>query len=272
MESTPPLDRARSGWQSPGIRLRRVTFCHHRTARGDSVAPAERVRRRCPAYARRASEEDVSGSARPTPDRAAPVPATGWQHQGQAPGQRGHHPGARPRRARGRAGRRARQGHAPRPCDLPGRRAAGARGALPDQRRHRGRRGAQGRAAQAPRRHRHDPGQDRGPRHLAAAAARRGRRGLRRRPRPAPPDAQAGRHRRPRGGRAAQARHGRDLVAAPRRAPVGHRAPAGQPVPRARLLRRRAQPRRRRAGWPTGSSSSPSSSPSSTSAAARPPA
>ena len=64
----------------------------------------------------------------------------------------------------------------------------------------------------------------------------------------------------------------RDLVAAPRRAPVGHRPPARQPVPRAGLLGRRAQPGPRPADWPTGSSSSPSSSPSSTSAAGRPPA
>ncbi len=41
-------------------------------------------------------------------------------------------------------------------------------------------RAAARRAAQAARRRRHDPGQDRRPRHLAARAARRGRRGLRR--------------------------------------------------------------------------------------------
>ena len=138
-------------------------------------------------------------------------------------------------------------------CDLPGRRAARARGADPAQGRHRARRGPQGRAAQAPRRHRHDPGQDRRPRHLAAAAARRGRRGLRRRPRPQARDAQAAGIGRPRGGRAAQARRRPRPVARAAVVPaVGHLAPARQPVPRARLLRRRAPtaPRPRRlANW-----------------------
>ena len=156
------------------------------------------------------------------------------------PRQRGHHPGARPRRARGRGRRPARAGDAVGAHEVPGRRAAGARGARPGQGRRDQHRGPPRRAAQAPRRDRDDPGEDRRPRHLAARAARRGRRRLRR-------------------GQVAQARHadGRrrrgapEEVAptepaaasahhrAPGRAAVGRLATAGQPVPRPRLLRRR---------------------------------
>ena len=67
------------------------------------------------------------------------------------------------------------------PHQVPGRRAAGARGTRPGQGRRDLHRGAARRAAQAPRRRRHDPRQDRRPRHLPAGAARRGRRRLRRR-------------------------------------------------------------------------------------------
>ena len=102
-------------------------------------------------------------------------------------------------------------------------------------------RGPARRAAQAARRHRHDPGQDRRPRHLAARAARRGRRGLRRGPalkremltaagvEAAPEEA-----RRPSPTRRLLRRH-----RAPGGAAVGRLPPAGQPVPRPRLLRRR---------------------------------
>ena len=128
-------------------------------------------------------------------------------------------------------------------------------------------RGPARRAAQAPRRDRHDPRQDRRPRHLAARAARRGRRRLRRgqgaasarcsraagveaEPEEAEPEPPSGRA--PPPPSAASCPQSVDLP------------PAGQPVPRPRLLRRRAPQAAAAAGWPAGSCSARCSAPSST--------
>ena len=99
-----------------------------------------------------------------------------------------------------------------------------------------------GRRAQAPRRDRADPRADRRPRHVAARAARRGRRRLRR-----GPVAQAG-HAAGRRDRAGARRgHAPGAAGRPRRprapggAAVGRLAPAGQPLPRPRLLGRQAE-------------------------------
>ena len=95
------------------------------------------------------------------------------------------------------------------------------------------------RAAQAPRRHRDDPGEDRRPGHLAAGAARRGRRRLRRGPVAQAGDAAGPRHRagRRRRSRPPRPRPSRRLQPAGRAA-VGRLAAAGQPLPRPRLLGR----------------------------------
>ena len=65
----------------------------------------------------------------------------------------------------------------------------------------------------------------------------------------------AGRRARARGGRPRRSRGRLRHARAPRRAAVGRRPPAGQPLPRPRLLRRRAAPAAPRAGWPAGSCS-----------------
>ena len=142
------------------------------------------------------------------------------------------------------------------------------------QRRHDQHRGPARRAAQAARRHRHDPGQDRRPRHLAARAARRGRRRLRRGPRP-------------------QARHAASaagLEPAPeerraRREPAAvSAATERRVVPQSVVSRQLAnpflapdfsaagRPRPGRAGSPAGSCSARCSAPSSTPAAGPRPA
>ena len=112
----------------------------------------------------------------------------------------------------------------------------------PGSRPTRPQRGAARRAAQAARRHRDDPGQDRRPRHLAcfallaedavvsdAAAALQARDAAR------PPASRPARRRPPAPAPAPDRR--RPARRAPGRAAVGDRPAAGQPVPRPRLLR-----------------------------------
>ena len=101
--------------------------------------------------------------------------------------------------------------------------------------------------AQAPRRHRDDPRQDRDPRPLPLRPALRGVRRHRLRPRPAPGDAaQGGRRGRARGAEARRrGRPGPSASAASSRSPCVA-APAGQPVPRPRLRHRPRAPQRPR--------------------------
>ena len=182
----------------------------------------------------------VCGSTRHAPARRSPYCAQ-EPAPGPRPRQRGHHPGARARRTRGRGGSPARVGDVVGPHEVPGRRAAGARGARPHQGRRHQHRGEPQRTAQAAGRGRDDPGQDRGPGHLAPRPARRGRRGHR-----LGQEAQAGdaRGRRcrgcPGGGHGSRAR-GRSLARAQGGAAVGRGAPAGQPVPGAGLQLRREE-------------------------------
>ena len=120
-------------------------------------------------------------------------------------------------------------------------------------------RGEACRAAQAPGRHRGDPGQDRRPGRRAAGPARRGRPPVRRGP-IAPAGAAPGRRGRGAAGgggarEPADARRG----GAPGRPAVRDLPPAGEPVPCARLLGRRARPCPSGA-WPAGSCSARCSS------------
>ena len=161
------------------------------------------------------------------------------------PRQRRHHPGARPHRARGRGSRPARARAALGTHEVPGRRAAGARGACPGPGGRASSDAQRRRAAQAPRRDRDDPREDRRPRHLAARAPRRGRRRLRRR-QVAHARHAAGRRDRvgPRRGRAPGAPAAATAAPPHRasgRAAVGRLATAGQPLPRPRLLVRPAE-------------------------------
>ena len=213
----------------------------------------------------------VCGSTRHAPAERSPYRAP-KPASGPRPRQRGHHPGARARRARGRGSSPARAGDAVGPHEVPGRRPAGARGARPHQGRRDEHRGAPHRAAQAARRGRDDPGEDRRPRHLAPRAARRGRRGLRR-----GQEAQAGdaRGRRCRGGPGGGRRHrarGRRRRASAgwcrsrsSRAswPTRSSPPTSAPPRRARLAD---------IGWPAGSCSARCSGRSSTPPAERRPA
>ena len=211
--------------------------------------PRDRVRvssvRRVPYVAGTPEEEFLarrgqrqSGATRTAPAHPAARPPSR---------QRGHHPGARPRRARGRGRGRAR----PRRARRAARSSRSSRcwcarsgpGSRPTTDLHRG---PARRAAQAPRRHRDDPGQDRRPRHLAARAARRGRRRLRRGQRRCRREMlRAGRGRA--GPEEAEPAEPAAAAATPERRVVPQsvdRPPARQPLPRARLLRRRAAPRR----------------------------
>ncbi len=72
------------------------------------------------------------GQTRPAPVREQPGPGQPAQRT-PARRQRGHHPGARARRPRGRGALPAGAGLAVRPHQVPGRRAPGPRGAGPDQ-------------------------------------------------------------------------------------------------------------------------------------------
>ena len=167
------------------------------------------------------SKGELLGQTRPATVRQHPDRTGQPAQRPQAWRQRGHHPGARSRRARGRGALPARPGVAVRAHQVPGRRAAGPRGARPHQGRHRAHRGQARRPAQAARRRGHDPGQDRRQRHLAALPARRGRHRLRLRQGAAPRDDRGRRHGAG-GGRGAGARRGRP--AGRSRAP--HRAAA----------------------------------------------
>jgi hypothetical protein len=122
----------------------------------------------------------ASGSTAPASWQRSARPATGAR-----PRQRGDHPRPGARGARGGGCRPARCRAAERAHEVPGRGPAGPRGEGPGQGRHGGLGVPARRAAQAPRRHRDDPGQDRHPRHHAPAPAGRGRRGRRRRGGPA---------------------------------------------------------------------------------------
>ena len=137
------------------------------------------------------SEGDIRGPIRPTSGISsrlvAPAPRPSpRQRRASSRCWRGRSARSRSAVQRGRVSRGA--------PEVPGRGPAGARGAAAAEVRRRARRGRAGRAAQAARRHRHDPGQDRGPRAVAVRAAGRGRRHLRRRPR-----AEAGHARAPAG-------------------------------------------------------------------------
>ena len=134
------------------------------------------------------------------------------------------------------------------PHEVPGHRAAHARGAGQGQGRRRGRRRGPGRAAQAPRRHRADPREDRGARHEPDRPARTRCVDLDRRP-AVPPRLAA------RIGCRALARRadhhpridsrGARALREPGDPRLGAFASAGQPVPRPRLLEaaRRRRPR-----------------------------
>ena len=186
-----------------------------------------------------------SGARRTAPRQPATCPR---------PRQRRHHPGARPRRARGRGGRRSAGRVRPSVRTkfqvvalLVREERARVKADEPASR------GPPRRAAQAPRRDRDDPGEDRRPRHLAARAARRGRRRLRRgqvaqaRHAAAPPASS----RPPTRSRTTEPAAASAADRAPGRAAVGRLAPAGQPLPRPRLLGRRPSAAPARAAWPT---------------------
>ena len=118
------------------------------------------------------------------------------------------------------------------PHGLPGRRPAGARGTRPGQGGHDDARGRADRDADPARRHRHDPRQDGGPRHLAARAAGRGRRRCPRRRSTSGTtcSAAAGREPDPEPEPEPEAAADPAAVDAPRRPADGHRA-ASSPTP-----------------------------------------
>ena len=157
--------------------------------------------------------------------------------------QRGHHPGPRPRRARGRVGRRARLRAALGADQVPGRRPPGPRGAGPGEGGRHERRRAPERRAQAAGRRRHHPRQDRCPRHLPVRPPGRGRRRLRRGEGAQAGHAEGGRHRAAsRGTRAGGPRRRAHRQRASGRSAVGGRPSAREPVPDPGLLRHRATP------------------------------
>ena len=192
------------------------------------------------------------GSTGPAPTGRSPYLDAQQPAPGTSPRQRGHHPGARPRRARGRDRRAARRGARRRRAPSTRSSPCWSARSGPTSRRTPSSTEAQ-RAEQLKR-------LDGIATILAKTAARdtsllhapgRGRRGLRLGPRPAPPDARGRRRRAARGG----ARAGRDRRRGPRR-PRAASYPQSvvqrqlvQPVPRARLHRR---PARQRQGPPAG--------------------
>ena len=141
--------------------------------------------------------DEASASPAPPAPRAATSDAAATARQ------RGHHPACSPAPC-ARSRPRAQRG----PVDPPARTKFQVVALLVREERARVKadgpvtEAAARRAAQAPRRRRHHPGQDRGPRHLAARAARRGRRRLRRGPVAQARDADGRRHRAAARGRA----------------------------------------------------------------------
>ena len=125
---------------------------------------------------RRACGRSFLGSQPPASDLAPYERTPTGAHP--TPRQRGAHPDPRARRARDRVCGRARPGRL-RALAVPGRGAAGARGAHPRPDRHHADRGQARRRAQAARRHRHDPGPDGRPRAVPLHPPRGGRQGLR---------------------------------------------------------------------------------------------
>ena len=91
------------------------------------------------------------------------------------PRQRGHHPGARPRRARDRDRRPARPRDVLGAHEVPGRRPAGARRARRVKADESSTEAHRAEQAEQPRRGRDDPREERRPRHLAPRPPRRGR-------------------------------------------------------------------------------------------------
>ena len=233
----------------PAVLVRRPSRPADRLPTRRSQAPEPRLVERPSAegYIPRASRsggspglwEEKSGSEPSAPDLAPYERTRSGAHP--SPRQRGSHPDPGARRARDRVRRGARSGRV-RAVAVPGRGPAGARGTHPRPDRHRADRGQARRRAQAARRDRHDPGPDRRPRAVAVLPPRRGREDLRPGLRHAPGDARA-RRRRGRGGRAGRPRRAARRHRTARRAAVRARPPAGQPLPRARLHRRLAEPR-----------------------------